>query len=250
MSILIYKQFIEEIMTFLKEGKLNPRITGYNEKEIQELEHRIGKKLPESFKVYLQIIGNNVMGILAGDRLNLDSIKEAYETAQELLNDSICETKCDDYLLPLSQHDGYTFVFIRLDEGDDPPVYNYVEQDPKAENIGVSFTAWLREVVIFNIELNLQNAEICREIAQHRNYWLERKKVLDEYDKRVNKIRNDLIKRVYIQDKQSGIITGPTKFQEIWIQEFKNSDIYQQLKKEGKRMPAIPGLEKRAKSID
>ncbi len=74
--------------------------------------------------------GGSGHGFLVGESVFIDELFYLKEWGIELLkeNNSICKLSDNDFVFWMSQ--GCMFGFFNIDEGDDPPVYFYTENEP------------------------------------------------------------------------------------------------------------------------
>jgi hypothetical protein len=236
----MYARFIADLCRFMLDSGIAVAgdLRGCARAEIAVLENRIGVRLPEAFTEYLLAMGNGCGSLMQGDEFGIEGVEVAERVASEITTESDCAWKPARRMLPFRQHHGYTFTFFYTDEdGNDPPVWAYMEAEPGPREWSPSFTCWLRECAIECIEGKPWNDEVCREIGLHRDDWLERKAVLDRYDSEANRFRQELSERVVSNDRKRGRITTPSEFQELWNREFRTTDLCGTLVKEGKRIP-------------
>jgi hypothetical protein len=102
------------------------------EEEIQQLQEKLGLKLPEAYKEFLLWAGSDG-GPLYSDSCYLGAVMGCNrEDAEEILReDQSSEILPEDAIVFTVHHGGYAFCFIRASEGNDPPVhYYYPVPDP------------------------------------------------------------------------------------------------------------------------
>ena len=140
--------YLEESKNFLKKyPQITSEFKGCSEEEINNLELIINERLPEAFKEFLRWFGKSGGQILRGTDYYYPYLSgETYEGWKEdnivpenytfkdvgidLLNRNNFDGKkiLKKSLLFMS-HQGYAIEFLNLDEGENPPVYIFVEQD-------------------------------------------------------------------------------------------------------------------------
>jgi hypothetical protein len=49
-------------------------------------------------------------------------------------------------------HQGYQFLFFRCGVSDDPPVYLFLEHEPRVQRVAESFSSWLASAAQDEIE--------------------------------------------------------------------------------------------------
>jgi SMI1 / KNR4 family (SUKH-1) len=97
--------------------------------EVERLEHKIGRSLPEAYREFLLWMGHWTGGLWRGTNWLYEDLDAIQEDAVELMQrDAFPVTLPPDAFVFL-MHAHYQFAFFRTSEGDDPPVYMYVETD-------------------------------------------------------------------------------------------------------------------------
>lgn len=126
-------------------GLAGSDLEGCSDDEVSDIEKQIGCSLPSAYRSYLKMAGHEANGFLAESEIryrNLPSIAEAL--------DGLGETGCPwtpgqkDFVFMM--HQGYEFTFFRLGEGEDPPIYQYVEGWTGPKLAWPSFTQFLFEM--------------------------------------------------------------------------------------------------------
>lgn len=96
---------------------------GVSMKEITELESSLNVKLPKAYKEFLLIAGRRD-GILSGWNRNFDDLDSAQEYAREAFQGVGLNMK--PFWCFAEYNDADSSLFFFLDEGENPPVYNFV----------------------------------------------------------------------------------------------------------------------------
>jgi hypothetical protein len=116
-------------MKFLKSLKDNLNlfegIESSNENEIVEFENKLGIKIPIALKEFLLLVGNDYDMILRGGGGAKQGIKN-FDYILKVSFDLLKETNSIglDNILPFLEY-GDQFLFVYLDDGDNPPVYRF-----------------------------------------------------------------------------------------------------------------------------
>ncbi len=124
-----------KVSTFLNQliadGKLAPGSTqGCSQAEIAAIEKSLGNPLPVEYKNFLQLIGKAAGDLFLGSEIyyrDLRSLLELQEYAKRLLRLNQFSALPKQAFV-FFMHQGYTFNYFLLNDGDDPPVYQFCEE--------------------------------------------------------------------------------------------------------------------------
>lgn len=95
--------------------------------EVERLERRLGRPVPAAYREFLLWMGHGAGDFLAGTDAFYPDLANIQEWAAALLSDDDAALQLPEDALVILMHQGYQFCFVRLSEGDDPPVYYYME---------------------------------------------------------------------------------------------------------------------------
>jgi len=121
----------DDIASFLQSLKssLKHPMEGCTEEEIIYIKQLAkGKCLPNSYIEFMKMAGNGI-GFLRGSDYTFCNIGKLKIWAIELLEEDNSKETLTDNDFVFFMHQGYQFVFFKLDEGNNPPVYSYTEGD-------------------------------------------------------------------------------------------------------------------------
>jgi hypothetical protein len=101
-------------------------LEGCSDEEIKQIGLIAKGHLPSSYKTYLKLMGRKAF-FLEGDSCFIDELPFLKHWAVELLTRNKLEIclKKTDFVFWMSQ--GVMFCFFNLEEGEDPPIYCFVE---------------------------------------------------------------------------------------------------------------------------
>ncbi len=102
-------------------------IHGCTPEEVRALEESIGHTLPLAYKEYLLWMGHGAGRFLAGSSVFYEDLPDRRESAEDLLNENSVSLGLPSDAFVFYGHQGYQFMYFRLSEGDNPPVYYYGE---------------------------------------------------------------------------------------------------------------------------
>lgn len=142
----------KEIVSLLSENKIanDNEIQGFTASEVEQCEQALGSKLPNQYREFLLAIGHDAGLLFQGTDIlfrNVDNLLELRKEAEDLLAENE-----ETFILPMdafvfSMHQGYEFNFFVISEGNDPPVYQYVEGDGPPVLVWDSFSTFLRKSI-------------------------------------------------------------------------------------------------------
>lgn len=85
-------------------------------------------RAPDAYREWLRWVGHIGGGFLRGtDVFYDDDLPSLKEGALELFHENTLDGALPDDALVFCLHQGYFVQFMRLSEGDDPPIYGYAE---------------------------------------------------------------------------------------------------------------------------
>jgi len=154
---------------------------GYNQpvpctlQEVEELEQWIGHRLPEAYREFLLWMGHSGGGVLAGTNCFYGDLKRIQTGAKELLEENHFSGKLPGDAFVFYMHQGYQFNFFHLEDGDDPPVYYYAEENPARaffEQIYQRFSIF----VLTEVEGHIAVKERMNATMARREQWKKRPK--------------------------------------------------------------------------
>jgi hypothetical protein len=137
----------EEIISSLINAKIceASEIRGASLEDVATLERAAGRKLPAQYREFLLGVGRRAGRFLEGKDIfvsALDGLKEEADSLMQENEEGVVLTK-EDFVF--SMHQGYEFTYFKLSEGDDPPVYQYVEGNGSPVLTWNSFSDFLRD---------------------------------------------------------------------------------------------------------
>ncbi len=95
--------------------------------EVRVLEDMLKLTLPSSYKEFLYWGGHSAGPLLRGSDCFWERLLNIQQWAVELLKENNSPVRLPNDAFVILMHQGYTFMFLRTTEGDNPPVYRYLE---------------------------------------------------------------------------------------------------------------------------
>jgi len=117
------KVFLKIAETLEKQGKPVEPCSWW---EIRKIKKMAGGKLPEVYLLFLETMGKRGGDFMKGSDAFYGQLDKLKEDAVEILREQNF-TELPEKSFVFWMHQGYQFAFFKLDEGDDPPVYFYLE---------------------------------------------------------------------------------------------------------------------------
>ena len=122
--------YIECVLTEMKAlGMLDAhKLLPCDEGEVCALEQKFHRSLPRAYKEFLLTMGKGAGDLLAGSDFSYRQLDRLQEVAAEMLAEDKFPLKLPEDAFVFFMHQGYHFNFFRTSEGDDPPIYRYLEE--------------------------------------------------------------------------------------------------------------------------
>ncbi|QDU43509.1 SMI1/KNR4 family protein [Symmachiella dynata] len=102
-------------------------IRGCSATEIEEVQADVGRPLPLAYREFLAKMGRGAGDFYVGTDIFYPTLLGITEAAHELVAEDEAGIVLPKDAIAFMMHQGYQFMFVRTDEGDDPPVYYYME---------------------------------------------------------------------------------------------------------------------------
>ncbi|WGG52210.1 SMI1/KNR4 family protein [Rugamonas sp. DEMB1] len=145
----------EELISSLVNAKICKAsdVRGASLEDVAVLEKAIGQNLPAQYREFLLGIGCGAGEFLQGTDIFLSALDGLKDEATSLLreNDEGVQLAGDAFVF--SMHQGYEFTYFNTSEGDDPPVYQYVEGNGPPVLTWNSFSDFLSDSITQHAQL-------------------------------------------------------------------------------------------------
>ncbi len=113
---------------FETSGLIHPKdLSPCTPNEVRVLEDMLKLTLPSSYKEFLYWGGHSAGPLLRGSDCFWEHLLNIQQWAGELLEENNSPVRLPNDAFVILLHQGYTFMFLRTTEGDNPPVYRYLE---------------------------------------------------------------------------------------------------------------------------
>lgn len=142
--------YLDSIIQRLKEqGHEFRAFQACTEQEIHSLEQELGIQLPAAYREFLLLMGHDGGDVLRGTQCFYEDLPKIQGWSRTLLESNNVQTPLppDAFVFLYS---GYQFLFFRLSEGADPPIYSYTEGDAPATGfpeVFPHFSHFLRSII-------------------------------------------------------------------------------------------------------
>jgi len=112
---------------------------------VKDLEQQLGIKLPAAYKAFLLLAGHDFTPFHGSQYTLDDDLSELQRNGQNIF-------RKDHEMLPLGSfvffvHQGFVIRFFLLEDGDDPPVFEYVKGWPPAKQLAPRFSEFLKSEI-------------------------------------------------------------------------------------------------------
>lgn len=91
--------------------------------------------------------GRGAGEFLIGTNWMYPDLKGLQKQARELLVDCKCTVPLTETAFVFAMYQGYQFLFFDCADGDDPPVFRFVDSTPSFEEVFPTFSEWLSQCV-------------------------------------------------------------------------------------------------------
>jgi hypothetical protein len=136
---------LEATLRLIQEHSAAP-LMGCSEQDLLAVQRSMMLQLPSAYLRFLRHCGADTGNFLEGSDLTTAVLPRLRDSAEALLTDDVGPPLPDDAFVFCS-HQGYQFLFFRLSDGPDPPVYYYLEASGVFREVAPSFSEWLRQAV-------------------------------------------------------------------------------------------------------
>jgi hypothetical protein len=121
-------------------------VRGCSVTEIDEVEGDVRLRLPLAYREFLAKMGRNAGNFYVGTDIFYPNLLGNTKAAHELVAEDKATIILPKDSIAFAMHQGYQFTFFQTDEGDDPPVYYYMEQSGGFVKKADQFTQFLADV--------------------------------------------------------------------------------------------------------
>lgn len=141
----IVQELLDKLVT---NGVVKPdQIKGLSESEISVIETRHRVRLPSAYRAFLARAGRGAGDFLAGTDVFVRRLYELHDWTLELFEESGVRFDLSPSMFVFGMHQGYEALFFDTAAGEDPPVYQFVQNQGPPEVVWPSFTAYVRDMV-------------------------------------------------------------------------------------------------------
>jgi hypothetical protein len=128
-------------------------VRGISLEDVAALEKAVGQNLPALYREFLLGIGRGAGKFLQGTDIFLSALGGLKDEAINLLRKNNENAQIAEDAFVFSMHQGYEFTYFNTSEGDDPPVYQYVEGNGSPVLTWNSFSDFLNDSIVQHTRL-------------------------------------------------------------------------------------------------
>jgi hypothetical protein len=123
------KMYIEPILAEMQVLSVpsTRKVLPCTEGEVHALEQKCHCSLPRAYKEFLLTMGKGAGNFFVGSDLFYPDLDGMQEVAVEILTEVGFPQKLPEDAFVFFMHQGYLFNFFLTSDGDDPPIYRYLE---------------------------------------------------------------------------------------------------------------------------
>ena len=118
-------------------------LLGCTTAQIDEVEADVGVPLPIVYREFLARMGCGAGRFYVGTDIQYPALLGLTQAARELIGEDEAEIRLPEDAVVILMHQGYQFMFVRSGEGDDPPVYYYMERTGRFDRMADSLSRFL-----------------------------------------------------------------------------------------------------------
>jgi hypothetical protein len=118
-------------------------IIGCSAAEIETVEADVGRPLPLAYREFLAKMGRGAGSFFVGTDLFYPILLGLTQAARDLVAEDEVELVLPEDAIAFLMHQGYQFMFIRANKGEDPAVYYYMERSGEFVLKADRFTTFL-----------------------------------------------------------------------------------------------------------
>jgi hypothetical protein len=116
------------------------------ENDLQNMEMYFGVRLPAAVRAFPTLGGGRTYRRLPGLTTDCARLRLYRETAECLLRDSRADHRLASSDVVFWAPQDYQFFFFSCENGDDPPVFRFVEGELRPREVAPSFTEWIERL--------------------------------------------------------------------------------------------------------
>ena len=157
------KKYFQKVYDFYtRYGFKKPK--GASNKEIEQLEAKLGFKLSVAYKEYLKFMGNDYKGALCGTDCFINERKIDKDSLEESLKLNELKVDLPQDFLVFFNHQGYYLAWFELNIPDENPKCFYYMEDDLTELKESTFSEFMTKEI-------LSCAKITMELGKHKPWW-------------------------------------------------------------------------------
>jgi len=108
---------------------------------VRDLEQQLRVELPPAYKAFLIVAGNGWEPLEGSHYAIEDDLANLQRSGQRIMKPDGAKLPDDAFVFLV--HQGYACNFFLVQDGEDPPVYEYVEGMPPVRRVAARLTDWL-----------------------------------------------------------------------------------------------------------
>ncbi len=125
-------------------------LQGCSEKELEQLEKHIEAKLPKGYREFLILMGHRAGIFNRGSNFLYKDLFDLTDLTKEILRSGPFELPNDAFVI--FSHQGCIFAYFKLSEGEYPPIYTYMEMEPRPKRWAENFSEYLEKSLAEEID--------------------------------------------------------------------------------------------------
>jgi|SRR4028118_467072 hypothetical protein len=148
--------YLQNFKNKIAQSSIGKKKRPCTEQDVRFLEEKLGLSLPTAYKEFLLWGGHNPGRIWEGSDCCFKDLINLQDSALELLEENNFPGSLPEDSFVFFMHQGYQFMFFRIKEGEDPPIYFYKESLQNPLNSFIKLHCSFSECLIKEVEFQEQ----------------------------------------------------------------------------------------------
>ena len=128
---------------------------GSTDSEIKEVENTMGIKFPEAYIEFLKLFGQDSGELFCGNVVETKNIIAIQNQGRKSYKDAL-GVECESKVLFVLEHQGYSYYYLKMDEGNNPNLYLLIHGDEITNEKRVKISEFIKTRI--KLKMNIKDA--------------------------------------------------------------------------------------------